>query len=463
MKRKYNTLPLLITVIICWSCGKSFLDPKPSSSIIIPTTIEEYKALLESSDVYAASVALSQLASDEYYFLNEESWSSTYTATERESFIWAKDIYGGDVNIQDWNGPYKAIFYANSVIDGLKDREKLSGSDEEYNLVKGWAHFVRSYTYFDLIRNFSPAYDPATEGSDLGVPLKLTSGVDDIQQRASVKQCYDQIFADLNVARSLLQPTYPDGHQNQASRLAVYALGARINLYQRKYEQALKYADSCLNEYNYLLDYNEVDGTQRFPFPANNPESIFTTSTVIAYSTQTVASRTNTKIAIDSNLLKTYEENDLRRTILYRTAGVNNVVMNGGYFGIGLYPYTGLAVDEQYLIRAECLAREGNEQAALDNLNVLLVRRFKTGTFLPLTTGEVTNVLERVLLERRKELVWRCLRWGDLKRLNKEGAIITLTRVLGGTTYSLPPNDPRYVFNIPADEITLSGIQQNLR
>ncbi|SEM08104.1 hypothetical protein SAMN05216436_101351 [bacterium A37T11] len=55
----------------------------------------------------------------------------------------------------------------------------------------------------------------------------------------------------------------------------------------------------------------------------------------------------------------------------------------------------------------------------------------------------------------------RGLRWMDIKRLNKEGANITLTRNLNGQIYTLPPNDPRFALPIPEDVIDLSGMQQN--
>jgi hypothetical protein len=68
------------------------------------------------------------------------------------------------------------------------------------------------------------------------------------------------------------------------------------------------------------------------------------------------------------------------------------------------------------------------------------------------------------LLERRKELCFRGLRWQDLRRLNKEPEYAkTLTRKIDGITYTLPPNDPKYVFPIPPNVIALSGMQQNPR
>jgi len=96
-------------------------------------------------------------------------------------------------------------------------------------------------------------------------------------------------------------------------------------------------------------------------------------------------------------------------------------------------------------------------------LNTLLKTRYKANNFTPLSAENQTDALNKVLMERRKELVWRSLRWTDLKRLNKEGANIILRREINGDIYTLAPNDPKYVFPIPDDEIALSGIQQNIR
>jgi hypothetical protein len=57
----------------------------------------------------------------------------------------------------------------------------------------------------------------------------------------------------------------------------------------------------------------------------------------------------------------------------------------------------------------------------------------------------------------------RGLRWMDIKRLNKDGAKITLTRNVEGNTYTLPPNDLRYALPIPEEVISLTGMPQNIR
>jgi hypothetical protein len=116
-----------------------------------------------------------------------------------------------------------------------------------------------------------------------------------------------------------------------------------------------------------------------------------------------------------------------------------------------------------YLIRAEANARAGKPEAALRDLNELLEKRWRTGTFIPYTTNTQNGLLELVLKERRKELLMRGLRWMDVKRLNREGTNIVMQRKIKGNVYTLPPNDKRYAMAIPEDVITLSGIAQNPR
>lgn len=84
-----------------------------------------------------------------------------------------------------------------------------------------------------------------------------------------------------------------------------------------------------------------------------------------------------------------------------------------------------------------------------------------SGTFIPFSANSRKEAIELILNERRKELIFRNLRWMDLKRLNKEGANITVTRILDNVKHTLIPNDNRYALPLPPDVINLSGMQQN--
>jgi tetratricopeptide (TPR) repeat protein len=463
MNHKIIHILLALAAITCCSCKKSFLDAKPSSGILRPSTLTELEGLLENADVLNKSTpALSQMASDDYIYTSYENWASANTATERNSYIWAKDIYGGANVVSDWAFGYKGIFYCNNVLETLPRIPQAAATIPQYNRIKGWALFMRAYLLYDLVRNFSPAYDAGTASSDMGLPLPLEARVDQILMRSSVQETYSQILQDLSQAAAVLDAA-PPLNNNRPSKAAAFALFSRIYLSRRDYGKAELYADSALALNSKLIDYNGISSTATNPFPINNDETIFSTGSILNAYQITFPSALNTQVTVNPELLALYDKTDLRLSVFFRmNASTGNLYFRRGYFFQGTC-FTGLATDELYLNKAECLSRRNEFGEAMVWLNALLKKRFATANFKAVTATDRETALQRILTERRKELVWRTLRWSDLKRLNKEGANITLTRVLNGVTYQLPPNDLRYVFPIPDDEIALSGISQNPR
>jgi len=453
-------LCLAILVVLSSGCKKDFLDAKPSSAILEPTTLDDFQGLLENISAFN-SPTLPTMSADEYDFTSYATYQSTQTATERNAYTWAKDIYAGAANVPDWDLPYTAIFYANNVLAGLDKIKNTENDISRFNYLKGWALFDRAFAYYELVDNFSPVYDANTAGTDMGVPIKLNPSVDNIEPRSSVQATYNQILSDLSQAIPLLVTNIPPNNREQPSKVAGHALLARIYLTMRKYDQAEVQADSTLQLYSTLIDYNTVSLTATIPFTRTNDELIF-----YKYATNYGSAETflNPYINIRSSLLNLYNSNDLRLSLYFVQKSTGAVVSKRQYDGATtLYPFTGLATDETYLIKAECAARRNDISTALTYLNSLLIKRYVTNSFTALTATDQTDALNKILLERQKELVWRNSRWDDIKRLNKEGANITLTRILNGQTYTLPPNDPRYVFPIPDNEIQLSGIPQNIR
>ncbi len=453
-------------IITINGCKKAeFLDEKPSTNLLVPTTLTDFQALLDNTNVMNFTGGLAQLASDDYT-VTDAGYQSVPVATQRNSYIWAKDIFAGEVSIRDWNDLYKQVFYANAVLDGLERNDDASTAQGQY--LKGWALFARAFAFYDLTRNFCKLYDPGTANTDLGIPVRLNSGIDNLEQRASLQQSFNQILSDLGISEILLPSDRPSANLNRPSKTAVYALLARIYLDMRNYTQAQTYAEKALTLYSTLIDYNTVSKTSTTPFSITNDELIYNASQVVAYGEFTgMYSATNSRVSPD--VLALYPINDLRFTLYFSKLADNTYTVKRGYVGRGTYSFTGLATDELYLIKAECLARIGQVAPAMDVLNQLVIKRWNPDATNPATpyqsikASNAGEALQKILLERRKELVWRGLRWHDLKRLNKEGANISLTRVVNGATYTIPPNDSRYVFPIPDDEIRLSGIQQNIR
>jgi starch-binding outer membrane protein, SusD/RagB family len=452
---------LSVTFFLGSSCKKDFLDAKPSTSIVQPSTIAEFKTLLDNAEVINQSTpSLQQLATDEYFVADFTLFQSISSATARNSCTWGKNLYDGEIRIGSWNRPFQVIFYANSTLNGLL-KMKVQHTPE-WNDLKGWALFIRAFSYYNIVRNFSKSYEESTATSDLGIPLRTKPEIDEVLPRASVQQTYDFILSDLVQAKSLLTNNFSFTNRNRPSKTAAMALMARIYLSMRKYDKAEAYADSSLSIYNRLIDYNTISTTAAVPFSFSNDESIYYATQIIENAELTLTYGFN-YYGIDTSLIQLYNKtNDLRFLLYFNRNTFGNYEMKSSYSGRA-YPFTGLATDEIYIIKAECAARRNDVVSAMAWLNNLLIKRYRTGTFTPVAAADATDALNIVLSERRKALVWRGLRWTDLKRLNMENANIILIRKINNQTYTLLPNDKRYVFPIPDDEIALSGIQQNER
>jgi len=469
MKNKKIFALVLSVMTFALSCTKSdFLDAKPNKSILIANTIEDFRNLMENTSIVnVTGGALAQMSGDEYVITSYAEWQGLSTSTQKNAYIWAPDLYAGENTIQDWNVPYKTVFYANAVLDGLE--KSAEGQTAGAQSLKGRALFVRANAFYDLARNFCKAYDPVTADTDPGVPLKLTSAVENTESRSSLKQTYDRIVADLNAAETLLPPERQPANLNRPSKIAVYALMSRIFLEMRRYGEAEQYADRCMSLYSTLIDYSTLNRTATSPFNTGNEEVIYNTLQA-TFAFELTGASNNSVAKISPEVIGLYAPNDLRLQIFFTLNAANGTyTKKRGYYGLYSYPFTGLATDEVYLIKAECSARRGDIASAMSRLNQLASKRWNPGATSParpyvdLTASTPGEALQKVLTERRKELVWRGMRWHDLKRLNMEGAGIALSRTLNGITYTLPANDARWVFPIPLEEISASGIVQNPR
>ena len=452
-----NLIIAFIASGLLTSCNKTtFLDAKPSSSIVVPTNLSDLRAMLDNTDVFTFSPAIGEISADNYY-LSNTTWQSL-SQVEHNLYTWEKDLYGGVRSIDDWRIPWQQVLYANIVLEQLDKLKPDSISKKEWNDCRGSALFLRAHAFYNLVIHFAPAYDLSTANTDLGIPIRLSTNIHTLNERATVQQSYDRILTDLAEAATLLADNVSANYRNRPSRPAVFGLCSRVYLNMRIYDKAGLYADSCLSLYNKLINFNTLSTSATTPFDRLNDENIYYCQGVNYALLQGIATTT----FADTALYQSYAANDLRKQIYYRLISGNNYGFKRGHSGT-IYTYTGLSTEEMYFNRAESFARAGNTTAAMTDLNTVLSKRWKTGTFISMTATSSADALQKILAERRKELVWRGLRWPDLKRLNKEAAGITLTRNINNILYSLLPGSPLYVFPIPDDEISLSGITQNPR
>jgi starch-binding outer membrane protein, SusD/RagB family len=459
MPMRSVVLFFLLLIFASPACKKAFLDKLPSSALVVPSTLTDYQNILNNNNVMAGTPVLGDVSADNLAL--PYSFWQTLDTREYNAYVWAVDIYEGQGLVDDWDVPYQQVFYANVVLQGLTAIPIVSSNRQQWQNEQAEALFFRAYAFFNLTQLFAPPYDSATAATDPGIPLRLTPDVTTPSVRASVQDSYRQILTDLQLASPLLPPAVPYNYRNLPSHPADLALQARVYLSMRNYPLAGLYADSALQLYDSLIDYNTVPTATIFPFSTLNAEVLYQSS-IVTY-TQCLVALEFPDCLVDSVLYASYSPNDLRQSLFFLLNYNNQPTLNTSYAG-SIFPFTGLATDELYLIRAECNARAGQTAAALADLNTLLQHRYATGTFTPVTAPSAPAALDSILIERRKELPFRGVRWPDLRRLNLEGYNLTPVRNLNGTLYSLAPNSNLYTLPIPPDVITDNpGMMQNPR
>lgn len=474
--KTHNIIWSFITLGLILSSCQKFVDIKRSSSQINLTTTNDCQLMLDNYATMNTNYPVdAEISSDDYY-LNDFSFNTDpnngITQEEKLLYTWGQ----GAIRAQaapNWQNPYQTIYISNLVREAV---EKLQGGNTDpvvLNNLKGTCLFYRAYCLWVLAQMYAKPYGPSAS-TDPGVPIHLTSNINEKSVRGTVQQTYARITQDLQDAAGLLQPT--SSIATRPNKTAAYAMLARTYLSMEDYPNALTNAAAALQLNSQLLDYKTISQFSPLPFTRFNKEVIFHTIATRSPILNQGASNPTTA-RIDSLLAVSYQPGDLRAKIFLKanTKTVNNAEVPDGTFRFsGNYEpavanlfFTGLAVDELYLTRAECYARAGNVTQAMLDLNTLLKTRWNA-TFVDITASTTDDALAKILTERRKELLMRGLRWTDLRRLNKDPRFkkdVVKKLTINGvpTTFTLPANDPRYTLLIPQEVITLSGIPQNIR
>lgn len=438
-------------------CSK-YLDVKSDQSLVIISTLKDMQSVMDDFQrINVGTLASDNVSCDDYY-LTYIDYQSMALEQYRNMYVWHPSNHFSEyvAQVNDWGQVYNNIYIANIVLSNIYKVERTTDNAELWDNIKGQAHFLRAYSLYKAATVWCLAYDENTSSDDLGLPLRLDPDINIPSKRSSVLETYNQILSDAQLAADLL-PSTPL-HVSRSAKPAAYALLAKIYLAMRNYELAFLNADNSLKLYNALMDYNLLNQDASFPINLFNDEVLY--HTVSGGVNVTPVGSNLAKV--DTLLFDSYHENDLRKAIFFQINPDGSQRFKGSYSGSTVY-FNGIATDEVYLTRAECNARLGNTNAALSDLNTLLGKRYRTGTFIPITVSNNSEALSIILDERRKELLMRGSRWIDIKRQNKEGAGITLKRILNDTEFTLSPNDLRFALPLPDDVIELSGMQQNPR
>jgi hypothetical protein len=436
-----------------WSCTEK-LDVKPV------TTLPTEEALKTENDITGVLIGCydgmqgAAVYGGDIMVLNDLTGNKEdirFTGT----FAGLNDAYNASMNATNsfardtWAASYNTINRTNNVLANL---DKVTTSEVKRKRMEGEALFIRASLFFELVRLYAKAPGDGDINANPGVPLVLTptSTINESSyvSRATVKQVYDKVIADLNAAETLL----PSSNSRYATKWAAAAQLSRVHLMLGNYAEARDAANRVITGSGKTLasEFSGLWFTEIALGGIAPAEYIFWTEVTLQDGTNSLntyfgrtigaipgtAGRSDCKI--QSAHLAKYEPGDARRYFIL--SGGNNYTRKH-LDRYGDVPIIRLA--EMYLTRAEANQRLGTAIGAtpLDDVNTI-----RTRAKLPALT---TVTLDQILKERYLETAFEGHNLHEKKRLKQD---------LG----SIPWNSPTLIFPIPQREIDVNkNLTQN--
>lgn len=476
---------LYIAAFVLTGCS-SFLE-RTSQNQIVPTTVDQYKEMLQGDDGYfyyaPARYAFVHLMTDDVSYFDVSTPGSTGVesvslSNYRLVYQWADEIENDYFTDGAFDYFYSQILVANTVLDVIDDIEDDTGERE---LLRGQALFHRAFGYFNLANLYAPAYNES-EADTPCVPLKTDpTPSTEAYPKSTIGAVWGQMREDIDNAIAALAP-FSVSNIYELGCKAALVLAVRIALQMEDYDAVINYGERLLEENDDLFDITDKEeasspntstlGDSEIVnfISSDNPEIVWLYGSRRSTFTSLLGGLADTHVyyyAVSDDLTDTFSEDlmpgetDRRLNYFFVKPGVILSIASA------LYNYTPLKYDyldgyyrsqafrtgEVYISLAEAYARKSDPDydTALRYLNAL--RRSRIASYTDRTlqdAGGADGIVDYIWRERRRELCCEELhRWWDLRRTGQP-AIEHPWK--DGTKYVLEEHDDAYVLNYPLAE-----------
>jgi len=409
--KKYSFYIAAFVLLTSIGCSKKLDEINPDTQVRLESIADNDLPLI----INGTYLALTSNNYNSYYYLHDMMSDDVETLPGNNFDNNAIPIADNSVAL-NFQYAYRAISNINILIQYAEGK-----SDPQVQQYYAQGKFLRAYSYLRLVQHYG------------GVPIKLgTESVNEKPVRNTEQEVYDFIIADLKTAISIL-PDYTSGALStfKITKQAAQALLARVYLETGKNNEAKTEALNVINSGKFTLDNNY---SNFFGYSSNSTENIYR----IAENSTAVSNPANSGLAlnygagdmvgnppikigsgniwIDSNLVNSYEMNDIRKTLFISKINPSlnlSVYYTTKFPGEVNHAYPVLRLSEMYLIVAEADARIG----IVDVTKYNAVRE-KRGASTKLDTdfANAQDFLNEIENERRREFVGEALRWQDMRR-----------------------------------------------
>ncbi|MDR0737472.1 MAG: RagB/SusD family nutrient uptake outer membrane protein [Prevotellaceae bacterium] len=458
-------LVLLVVALSQVSCNE-YLDILPKGQKI-PTTLADFEAMLRYEyGVHRVDAGNAiNLLNDSYQTVANLNYSSLTKA----NYMWdesADRIYLNNSGEGMYYDSYVSISTCNLIIEHAPEATECT--DAERAEVIACAKALRAMNYFNLVNYYADTYDAATASAKNAVPWITSADVNAPHQQLTIQGIYDHILNDVKEALPNLPATSPTPlHPNRG---AAYAFYARVYLQMGDYPQALEYAELALAENDALYDwtaYYEENKTQ-----IENPDSYTVTPSPAGHYyvenyifRHGLTSYQYVGRSIPVERKARFEDGDARAAARWkvRTVGTDTYCVSTT---TGFFNESGITTTEVYLIKAECLARDGKYSEAMAALNTVREKRILAAKYTALSASTEEEAIEYIRRTKDNELLGTLIPFADARRYNLDPKYArTLTKVVDGTTYTLSPTSHLWTMPFPQGAIKNPGngtITQNV-
>jgi len=506
--KKLRILAFILTgTLFFCACSKEYLATSPTDSKETPSIFETTKsAALAINGIN--KLMTTQLLSTQgfngegtikmYYgnypgnnlFTNLPTWAPIINGQYREN---VSSIY----LYYPWYYYYMLIGNANAIIVNI---DNAAGPEAERQFIKAQALTYRAYSYLMLSQIYCKRWSDSNNGSTDGLVLRTDLSTGDMPL-STLSEVYQRIYGDLDEAIELYSLSGKRRTANYDPDINVAkSVYARAAITRQDYPTAIEMASSV--KANFPLMTN---GEYREGFYTPNREWIwssygasdetlyyFSYFAYIAYNSNASAVRLYPK-CISKDLYNKIPADDIRKTLFLDPTGYTYTTTSGlapnssalaakaRQMFPALYPTSNIyaymqfkiaAADlpgvgnlnhfrssEMYLIEAEANYFKGDEQGAINALELLNRQSGRNPSYTCTKTG--SELLEEIKLYRSIELWGEGFDWFDLKRW---GDSINRNSIANGGNFipvlaitASPQDGNEWTWKIPLKETDYNG------
>ncbi|MFH4964788.1 RagB/SusD family nutrient uptake outer membrane protein [Gaetbulibacter sp. M235] len=450
MKNIYYSILCSLLLSLTFTSCDSYLDEVPKGSKI-PTTLADFEAFIRYEYTnHKVDVAQAlNLLNDRYIGPS----TLSYDRLTNANYMWDETADRIQLNQADettYYGQYAGISTFNLIIENALT--STEATEDEKRLIWAEAKVLRAMSYYNLVNFYADTYEASTAGTKLSVPLITSADINAPSKQVTIQEMYDFILLDLNEALPYLTSVSQTPlHPNLGTAYAFYS---RVNLQMNNYAEALKYADLALAENDQLYDWTAYYDTNKTII--ETPNSYITTPSPMGFNyvenynyRHGAVNYFSTENNVPVYRGQRFETGDARFLSRWKITTVGAETYYKSTMS-GNFNYGGITTVEAYLIKAECLARSGEINDAMDVLDEVRKKRILPSEYQKLTTTDKTVAINAILKTKENELILTLIPFADARRLNAEGVYkVSFSKVDAGTAYTLSSDSHLWTMPFP--------------